>query len=169
VKCRWLARCPPTIAPPPVFAGDPPPAPRPAPDLYVPEQLNYDGGYGPGAGSPSPPPAPAVRPGTRPRHRGPHPHRRRPDPQPDPTPAPQPVAGELELRQGLNGYQGVTDVGVSNQGTQYNYGKGVVVPTGKTGAFRIDGSSGYEMRSFVRFAGLETLAGRRVARVPSWR
>jgi hypothetical protein len=74
------------------------------------------------------------------------------------------VAKELTLRQGLNGYQGVTDVGVTSQGMQYNYGKGVVVPAGKTGAFRIDGSDGYESRSFVRFAGLETLAGRRVTR-----
>jgi hypothetical protein len=74
------------------------------------------------------------------------------------------VANELTLRQGLRGYQGVTDVGVSNQGVEHNNGKGVVVPVGKTGTFRIDGSGGYETRSFVRFAGLESLAGRRVTR-----
>jgi len=145
-----------------VFAGDPPPAPRPAPQLFSPSQLNYNTGSAPPTGSP-PPPAPPSGPAPAPAP-GPAPAPAPPDPQPEPTPAPQPVAGVLELRQGLNGYQGVTDVGVSNQGTQYNYGKGVVVPTGKTGAFRVDGSSGYETRSFVRFAGLETLAGRRVAR-----
>jgi len=153
---------PATIAPPPVFAGDPPPAPRPAPQLYSPIELNYNATSAPPTGSP-PPPAPPSGPAPSPAP-GPAPAPAPADPQPEPTPAPQPVAGVLELRQGLNGYQGVTDVGVSNQGAQYNYGKGVVVPTGKTGAFRIDGSSGYEMRSFVRFAGLQTLAGRRVTR-----
>ncbi len=157
---------PATIAPPPVFAGDPPPQVRPAPAVYVPTQLNYSGAPAPGPApgpAPSPNPSPGPAPGPAPTP-SPGPAPVPADPVPAPTPAPAPVGNELVLRQGLNGYQGVTDLGVSNQGTQYNYGKGVVVTEGKTGAFRIDGSSGYEMRSFVRFAGLDSLSGRRVAR-----
>ena len=150
---------PATIAPPPVFAGDTPPAPRVAPQVYVPTGLNYN------SGAPGPTPNPTPSPNPNPNPNPPtNPNPVPSDPQPPVTPAPQPVGNALVLRQGLNSYQGVTDVGVSNQGTQYNYGKGVVVPEGKTGAFRIDGSSGYETRSFVRFAGLDALAGRRVAR-----
>jgi hypothetical protein len=155
-QAQVLGPLPAVIAPPPVFVGDPPPAPRPAPGLYAPAQLNYDvPGPAPWP-TPTPTPTPSPTPAPTPAPT--------PDPQPGPSPAPIPVSKQLILRQGLRHYQGVTDVGVSNQGVQYNDGKGVVVPTGKTGAFRIAGSEGYETRSFVRFAGLESLAGRRVVR-----
>ena len=72
--------------------------------------------------------------------------------------------GTLVLRQGLNGYIGVTDVGVSNQYVQYNGGKGVVSNDPKTGVYSIPGTDAYEVRSFVRFAGLDSLAGRRVTK-----
>lgn len=74
-----------------------------------------------------------------------------------------PPAGALvTLRQGLDGYQGVTDLSVSNQYVQYNNGRGVVANDAQSGAYRISGTSGYEVRSFLRFAGLERYRGRRL-------
>jgi hypothetical protein len=53
-------------------------------------------------------------------------------------------------------------MGVSNQYVQYNGGRGVVSNDAKTGAYRIAGSGGYEVRSLLRFEGLQSMAGRRV-------
>jgi Divergent InlB B-repeat domain/Bacterial Ig domain len=79
------------------------------------------------------------------------------------TPAPLPTGNTLMLRQGQSGYTAVTDVGVSNQGLQYNP-KGIVSNDAKTGAFRIGGNDPYEARTFIRFGGLSALAGRRVVK-----
>lgn len=78
-------------------------------------------------------------------------------------PAPPPDTS-LVFRQGLNGYAGVTDLGVSNQYVQYNGGRGLVSNDPTIGAYRIAGSGGYEVRSFLRFDGLQSLGGRRVVR-----
>jgi hypothetical protein len=78
-------------------------------------------------------------------------------------PAP-PADSAVVFRQGLNGYAGVTDLGVSNQYVQYNGGRGVVSNDPTTGVYRISGSGAYEVRSFLRFDGLQSLQGRRVTR-----
>ena len=78
-------------------------------------------------------------------------------------PAP-PADTSVVFRQGLNGYAGVTDLGVSNQYVQYNGGRGIVSNDPTIGAYRIAGSGGYEVRSFLRFDGLQSLQGRRVLR-----
>ncbi len=156
---------PATIAPPPVYAGDAAPQVRPAPDVYLPTQLNYGGATPPPPPpGPTPAPSPSPTPPPPPPAPTPAPAPAPSDPTPPVTPAPVPTGNELVLRQGLDGYLGVTDVGVSSQYLQSNYGRGVITPNGKTGAFRVEGNGAYEARSFVRFAGLDTLRGRRVAR-----
>jgi Divergent InlB B-repeat domain/Bacterial Ig domain len=79
------------------------------------------------------------------------------------TPAPAPTNNVTTLRQGLAGYSAVTDVGVSNQYLQYNP-KGVVSNDSKTGIYKISGGDPYEVRTFMRFGGMESLAGRRVVK-----
>ena len=79
-------------------------------------------------------------------------------------PPPPPSGQEALFRQGANGYAGALDLGVSNQYVQYNNGKGVVSNDAVSGAYRISGSSGYEVRSFLRFGGLDALRGKRVTR-----
>lgn len=70
----------------------------------------------------------------------------------------------VRLRQGVDGYQGVTDLSVSNQYVQYNGGRGVVANDAQSGAYRIGGAGGYEVRSFLRFGGLESYRGRRLVK-----
>ncbi|MEJ1934199.1 DNRLRE domain-containing protein, partial [Nostoc sp. NIES-2111] len=78
-------------------------------------------------------------------------------------PAPPPDTS-IVFRQGLNGYSGTTDLGVSSQYVQYNGGRGTVTNDPTVGAYRIAGSDGYEVRSFLRFDGLQSLQGRRIVR-----
>ncbi|MFN0182715.1 MAG: Ig-like domain-containing protein [Aquabacterium sp.] len=80
------------------------------------------------------------------------------------APQPPPGPGTVMFRQGNSGYSGAVDNGVSDQYAQYNSGRGTVTNDPVSGVYRISGTSGYEARSFVRFAGLESLAGRRVTR-----
>lgn len=87
------------------------------------------------------------------------------------VPAAARAAGpSLVLRQGLNGYAGVTDVEVSSRhppagGTGGTGGARAAVTDGPAmGAYRIDGEGGYEVRSFLRFGALPSLQGRRVQR-----
>lgn len=75
-----------------------------------------------------------------------------------------PVDTSIMFRQGVSGYGGATDLGVSNQYVQYNGGRGLVSNDPVVGAYRIAGSGGYEVRSFLRFDGLQSLQGRRVTR-----
>ena len=75
-----------------------------------------------------------------------------------------PVDTSIMFRQGTDGYAGATDLGVSNQYIQYNGGRGLVSNDPVVGAYRIAGSGGYEVRSFLRFDGLQSLQGRRVTR-----
>lgn len=76
--------------------------------------------------------------------------------------APPPAGTRVQLRQGLDGYLGVQDLSVSNQYVQYNNGRGVVGNDAQSGVYRIGGASGYEVRSFLRFGGLEAFQGRRL-------
>jgi hypothetical protein len=79
-------------------------------------------------------------------------------------PPPPPTGNQAMFRQGTDGYTGALDLGVSNQYVQYNNGKGVVSNDAVSGAYRIAGTGGYEVRSFLRFGGLEALRGKRVTR-----
>jgi hypothetical protein len=79
-------------------------------------------------------------------------------------PPPPPAGNEVVFRQGQGGYGGTLDLGVSNQYVQYNGGKGVVSNDEVSGAYRISGSDGYEVHSFLRFDGLSVLQGRRVVK-----
>lgn len=73
-----------------------------------------------------------------------------------------PAGNVVQLRQGLNGYLGVTDLSVSNQYVQYNGGRGTVGNDAQAGVYRISGNGAYEVRSFLRFSGLDSLRGRRL-------
>lgn len=79
-------------------------------------------------------------------------------------PPPPPAGSDVVFRQGQGGYGGTVDVGVSNQYVQYNGGKGVVSNDDVSGVYRISGSNGYKVHSFLRFDGLSSLQGRRVVK-----
>ena len=83
---------------------------------------------------------------------------------PPPPPPPPPAGNTVMFRQGTDGYASALDLGVSNQYVQYNGGKGVVSNDAVSGAYRIAGAGGYEVRSLLRFGGLEALRGKRVTR-----
>ena len=74
------------------------------------------------------------------------------------------AAPSLVLRQGLNGYVGVTDVDVSSRNRGAGAARTAVTDGPAMGAYRIDGDGGYEVRSFLRFGALPSLQGRRVQR-----
>lgn len=132
------------------FPTDPvPPSPQPTPTPTP---------------TPNPPPAPAPSPTPAPAPTPTPPPAPTPTPTPTPPPAPAPGAPTLELRQGVSGYAGAVDLSVSSQYLPYNGGRGVVSNDAQAGIWRIAGSSGYEVRTFLRFGGLEPLRGRRVAR-----
>jgi Divergent InlB B-repeat domain/Bacterial Ig domain len=80
------------------------------------------------------------------------------------APAPAPTGNVVTLRQGLNGYASVVDMGMTSQSVTPTSPRGSVYNDPISLTYRVEGSSGYEARTFVRFGGLSSLAGRRVVK-----